>query len=162
MPVSVSVRMLSGDWKECKMPATASVGNLKYALSQQCGSRPKLWHIYNASFIKCADEDSLLDMAELHAVVCTDDCTQSFAVMIALSVEQLLHARSAAHVGKCDTTNIARAAFRIEARLPANWPGFQPTGFQPTSHAYESYQRLPSKIAGLPANEVTYVRYVRT
>ena len=177
MPVSVSVRMLSGDWNECKMPATASVGNLKYALSQQCGSRPNLWHIYNASFIKCASEDSLLDMAEcpladlldlitlkrllleveLHALVCSDVC----------SVCGAASARN--KCGACRQTqycsraaNVPRAAFRIEARLQAIWPGFQPTGFQPASHAYESYKRRPSKIAGLPANEVTYVRYVCT
>ena len=151
MPVSVSVRMLSGDSKECKMAAMATVRNLKYALSQQCGSRAKLWHIYNKSFIKCASEDSLLDMAEcplvdlldpitlkrllleveLHAVVCTDDCS-------------VCGAASARKFGGCRQTRYCSRACQLhdctDARLPANWGGFRPTGFQPTSHAYESYQ----------------------
>ena len=52
------------------MAATATSGNLEYALSQQCGSRPKLWHIYNASFIKCADEDSLLEVRRRSLLCC--------------------------------------------------------------------------------------------
>ena len=95
MPVQVSVRLLSGDTRNCLLPGSATVRDLKAILSQRAGVKPSRLRLVTPAGQQCEEEAGLLALVDcpladlldpkalksiqleltLHAVICSDACS---------------------------------------------------------------------------------------